>query len=93
MNLSCLESEEELGCIFLGSHKIDRQLPLMCLPPIRYISVKATCRVYGIMWLTSRNRKAFPSPASGAKARKLVTSSAVGVMVIRMCIPTNISKG
>jgi hypothetical protein len=36
------------------------------------------------IWLTSKNMKAFPSPASGATARKFAMSSFEGNMVIRL---------
>jgi len=37
--------------------------------------------------LTSKNKKAFPSPASGAKAMKLAISSSVGNMAGRVRYP------
>ena len=42
--------------------------------------------------LTSKNRKAFPSPASGAKAMKLATSSSEGNMAGRVQYPIESSK-
>jgi hypothetical protein len=79
-------------CISQGFHKIDQQLLLECSLPSRHVSKVGIEGPIDSGWLTSRNRKAFPSPASGANARKLVTSSSEGVMACKVCCPVESSK-
>lgn len=73
--------ELKLGSICRDRHKIAQRLLLQYLHPLRCETVPLSL-VLG--WLTSKNMKARPSPASGAKATKLAISSFEGSIADRV---------